>query len=376
MLPRRQNWRANNLRRGVCALSMKLSTIADMGDIKLGNGAETRADHPLQMSGRGVIYSLSFDLGPGWNPVKVANRLLRKNMATVAGSPSRDGLSVGRQVTEADRFARKAQDTSDFFQLLGSHDAKISQLWQASPMQTLSIFWKFRSTLLRSISKRILFGQNPRNQQFEIEDIDPVVGLQIAPVFGRLKEVVDQLRIQFMHQLAMGAFRLRVEQRVFFPRYYLKVEPYIRLEMKHAYFTDSDFTDEPLEVSLMLHRSGVCILTFASPITEHLSVRSMHDLIYSEGRQLDEARICFPILHPRRRRFISYEGNNYVRSGEESDVSIGFQSPQRTMKVSRCRTSCRCIVSRCRRWLGGSARRNGVYIRRCSRECQSVAAME
>lgn len=275
----------------------------------------SQAAHPLRISGRGAIYSLSFDLGPGWNPVKVANRLLKANMATVGGSPSRDELSVGRRVAKTDRFARKSQRTSDFFEAATSPGWSFKQLWRTDRRRTLWLLRVLKGTIFAIVAHRIFFGQTPRKSKRAIEAVEQAAETENEST-NSLKTVIDEMRDGFMHQLAIGAFRLRMEQKVFFPRYYLKMEPYIRLEMNHVYFTDGDFETEPIETSLMLHRSGICILTFATPIRKQLDTDVMHSVIHAGSRELREAKISLPIMRPKRKGYIFLSDYNYAAEPE------------------------------------------------------------
>lgn len=281
-------------------------------------GESSEAAHPLRMSGRGAIYSLSFDLGPGWDPVKVANRMLRANMATVGSSPSRDDLSVGRRVADTDRFARKCQRTSDFFEVALSPGWTFGQLWRTDRRRTLWLLWVLRHAIFRSVRRVILRKPVQHDDNSGTETVEQAADTQSEST-NSLKTIVDEMREGFMHQLAIGAFRSRMEQKLFFPRYYLKVEPYIRLEMNHGYFTDADYENEPIETSLMLHRSGICIMTFATPVRHQLDPNVMQDVIHAESRRLRDAKISLPIVRPRRRSIFfphyNYDEGDEVREG-------------------------------------------------------------
>jgi hypothetical protein len=75
-----------------------------------GNAVSTPPPaHPLRMSGRGAFYSFSFDLGPDIDFVKLSNKLLKKNMATVAASPSRKGHRIGTRLVDTQRHQRDAE---------------------------------------------------------------------------------------------------------------------------------------------------------------------------------------------------------------------------------------------------------------------------
>src|SRR4051794_1710112 len=99
------------------------------------------------MSGRGAIYSFSFDLGPGLDLVKLANKLLKSDMATVAGSPSRDGLRVGSRMRETARDQGHAARYQQWLEIFHSETIQWWRLFRVEPKITLRILWIARRFL-------------------------------------------------------------------------------------------------------------------------------------------------------------------------------------------------------------------------------------
>jgi hypothetical protein len=260
-----------------------------------GTLSNATADHPLRMSGRSAFYSFSFDLGADLDFIGLANRLLRSDMATVAGSPSRDGLRVGRRVAKTDRFHRRAQKSADFFNTVYSGDFSIRRLWQADRITTLKTAWKLKHVIFPVIAWRILFGEShaikTQTESQQHEGNSPSEKSRET-----LNTAVAGIRDTFMDQLILGGMRLRLEQQVYFPRYYAQIEPFIRLEMNRSYFTGGPFENEPIETSLMIHRSGICILTFATPVADELDVDTAHRTLLSSEREFDQVKLAVPIF--------------------------------------------------------------------------------
>lgn len=102
-----------------------------------------------------------------------------------------------------------------------------------------------------------------------------------------------------MDQIIMGGVRVRLEQEIYFPHFFLGVESFLRLELNHSFFTDEDFETEPIETSLMIHRSGVCILTFATPIARNIDIEAAHNISLSNTRHFREVKFSEPILYKR-----------------------------------------------------------------------------
>lgn len=252
------------------------------------------------MSGRAAFYSFSFDLGPTLDLIGLANRLLKNDMATVAGSPSRDDLRVGRRVAHTHLFHRKAEKTAKFFGTLYSGDFTLKDLWRLDRVRSLQVLWAIRGPVIRAVTHRILFGQ-ARRTQIDGSGAASDSSEDVRESQQILSTAVTGIRDVFMDQLMLGAMRLRVEQQIYFPRYYLRIEPFIRLEMNRAYFTDDSFELEPMEISLMIHRSGICILTFATPIPKQLDAPTAHKIVLSSTRTFGEAKISMPLISARGR---------------------------------------------------------------------------
>lgn len=251
--------------------------------------------HPLRMSGRGAFYSFSFDLGPDLDIVKVANRLLKSDMATVGGSLSREGFRVGKRVTKAYKTHRKYERWTEFVAAAYGDNPTPLNLWKIDKWNTFTlVLWPGRRLILRRLIMRILFGiryssANLRAKSSPIPD-------DLKASLDEIQAALEQMESQFTDQIIMGGVRVRLEQELYFPHFFLGVESFLRLELNHAYFTDGDYETEPIETSLMIHRSGVCILTFATPIAKSVDIKTAHSVSLADSRYFREVKFSEPIL--------------------------------------------------------------------------------
>ena len=256
------------------------------------------------MSGRGAFYSFSFDLGPDLDLVTFANKLLKKNMASVAGSPSRDGLRVSNRLVETDRHHRESEKFGQWLDVMYSYEYDWNRLFRLNWKLTLRILWMARKIVVpaygRALLHRIFWGQGPRRSPHHPSETNRQIPEGMPEGIRESREMVGTA-VQGMadilwDQHALGAMRLRLEQQMYFPRYYLRAEPFIRLEMNRAYFTDSSHKTEPIHISLMIHRSGICILTLATPIAKEFGVDDGYGYLQSRTRALDEVEVSVPIV--------------------------------------------------------------------------------
>lgn len=267
------------------------------------------------MSGRGAIYSFSFDLGPGLDLVKLANKLLKTDMATVAGSPSRDGLRVGSRMRETARHQEHAARYQQWLKIFHTENIQWWRLFRLEPKLTLRILWIARLHLLQFFAHRATFGLAYRtslqssSRRAESREADPTNEENSRQTEKMVREASEKLLESISRRHASGALRLRLQQQMYFPRYYLHNEPFIRLEMNRSYYTDSVHEHEPIEISLMIHRSGICILTFATPIAREFGVEQGYRYLQAGKRVLNAVEVSVPILGTRPR----FMDENYYR---------------------------------------------------------------
>jgi hypothetical protein len=290
--------------------------------------------HPLRMSGRGALYSFSFDLGPGLDLVKTANRLLKDDLATVAGSPSREGLRIGSRIRESARFQAHAARFNEWLTVFHSDVPQWGKLFRISPKMTLRIAWIARRMLWRFLAHWATFGLAYRTKlesavqraDTKEEEDSPDAGWR--KIQKTVQESSDKLGESISHRHATGALRLRLQQQMYFPRYYLNNEAFIRLEMNRSYYTDKDHRHEPIEISLMIHRSGICILTMATPIAKEFGLDKGYTYLQAGKRILDEVEVSVPILGARP-RFMDENYHRWRMTLNEFDHLewVGFKTP-------------------------------------------------
>ena len=285
----------------------------------------------------GPYYSFSFDLGPGVDLISLANTLLKHDMATVAGSPSRQGLRIGRRLRTSAAHQEEAQRLADFLDIFDSGKFEWRKMFRLNWKMTSRIVWLGRKIITRYLLHRLLFGQSPKkaSKQPSTQSTQPSPQEpnddqpdSLTKSRDMVKEAAAQLDEVVADQHVSGALRLRMQQKMYFPRYYLTNEPFIRLEMNRTHYTDQTYRDEPIEVSLMIHRSGVCIFTFATPIARVHGVDEAYSYLQAGKRLFDEITISVPILGTRPRRMSEYYyrwGIRLIRS--ENLDWVRFRTP-------------------------------------------------
>jgi hypothetical protein len=295
-----------------------LPTIRRMGD-HAGDQSQP-ADHPLRMSGRGAFYSFSFDLGPEIDLIATANRLLKRDIATIAGSPSREGLRVGKRIRLVGRHQREAVRFNEFLEIFHSGNIRWWRMFQLNPKMTLRMLWTVRRYYARYFGYWVFNGIPPVADEAEDshEGRTDVAEDSWDETRRMVEEASRGLTRSLNRRHVDGALRLRLQQQMYFPRYYRKSEPFIRLELNQALYSDQRYTDEPIAISLMIHRSGVCMLTFAMPIADCIGVDEAYEYLQAGKHRLSTVKISVPILG-NRPRFMDDLYHNWGMAISHSD---------------------------------------------------------
>jgi hypothetical protein len=122
--------------------------------------------------------------------------------------------------------------------------ANYGELTEASVGVTLAL----RHTLLSIVVFAIFARPTRLESDSETETIEQIADTPRGKGSTDLRQAVDGLRDGFMHQLGIGASRLRIEQKTILSSYCLKAETYIELELNRAYFTDVEFGECTIEL--------------------------------------------------------------------------------------------------------------------------------
>lgn len=301
------------------AVSAEMPTISGM----CGNdeaAPQSKADHPLRMSGRGVFYSFSFDLGPGLDIVEFADKMLRRNMAAVAGSPSRDDLRIPRRGVELDRRQKESFALVEFLKVLYSSEFSWRKLFKYNRRLALRILWGARFVMMRYFLAYAIYGQRVKTVRRANDQNVADVPRWSTEAQDQIGEVVEGYTNMLLDDHLLGAIRLRLEQEFYLPGYFEPSQPFIRIEMNRAYYWDKSHDDEPIEISLMAHRSGICMLTFAMPVAKEFGVREANDYLLAGSRPLDGIEISLPIFGKPKRPVSLNEYGLYMWQQSHSEM--------------------------------------------------------
>ncbi|WP_368679982.1 hypothetical protein R1X32_01120 (plasmid) [Rhodococcus opacus] len=265
----------------------------------------SRSEHSVRVRGRAVYHSYSFDLGPGLDIFRVAHTLMVEDMGSVATSPKSNELRVSRSIVGIETALREAESMAKFMDEYYSDQPRLGVLFRQSPWLIIRFFFMYLAQVFSLAGTRSPSAEQVSKDN-ESELSDEPKRMVVEARDGLQKALVD------FH--VWGAIRTRTEQSQYSSRYFHTV-PYLRVELNRVPYSDGLVGDEVLDVSLMLHRSGICILTLSTAVYTELDAKNIANCMVSEYRKLDRAEISEPIM----RRFASGNGR-ITRALKKADL--------------------------------------------------------
>jgi hypothetical protein len=228
--------------------------------------------HMARYTSPAVYYTYAFSLPPKTDIYKLADRLLKSDLATAA-------LPAG---AENVRFAHRFQETFQNRALAES----LGQLIDVEEGRTKFLSWVRRNPkaalfLLRRNMLRLRRGRAESTKEPDQTLLDAL---------KELTEAADDLRGRLANAGLIMGVAAGVDGALLSPRY-LNLEPFIRLELNTLYVESDSFSATELVVFLVLHRSGVALLTIVAIPGE----RSTDELLHaSAARNVVLQRTALP----------------------------------------------------------------------------------
>ncbi|WP_143536606.1 hypothetical protein [Rhodococcus sp. 05-2254-6] len=243
---------------------------------KIGALLKLKKDHELSVQGRAVYYTYSFDLGQQLDVAKLADKLLRYNLASTANTPDSEDVRVSKYIVDVEQTLRSVVEFNKFNEALASRDTTWRSLAKISIRLTLTfMFWKIMGHLRSTDSPK----PSQQNLTSTIQSLD---------------STERTLRKTLVDRHTWGSLRTLIERQQYDPRYY-DWTPFIRVEMLPIPFTNSTVGTDVIQVSLKVHRSGVCMLTLASAVQATLDKTGMNDCMISERHELITIDVPEPV---------------------------------------------------------------------------------
>jgi hypothetical protein len=243
----------------------------------------------------GIFYNRVFDLGDFINPTEVARKLLDEDFALAAPNYLTDEIEVATRFKRLARLQSRFRDLVEFHRNLESDGMLGAAKWTLRhPVRSWGMWWSVISAYRSSPSgdKQSAVGIND-NEQSDITARNPEEMLEDTTDF------IDEAMVQ----VGLTESLLRyVDRKLFNPQYLAEV-PFTRISLQPF---DVTLAGEKVgvDVGLMVHRTGVAILTFYFMFEGRKSARQLLDLeLIGSKPEITELTVARAIMEPHARSY-------------------------------------------------------------------------
>lgn len=269
-------------------------------------------DHLAHFPSGAISYTYTFDVGTAVSHRDLANRLLKNEIAEAGLAAGTTDIPLGRQF-EGLKKVRDLADTYDTLRKLRDGEIALNELPFLERQRIRAIVGKAR--LANAIKKP---GEN-------VEQDDGEPDARVKEARRLIEDHVKDLR-------AFSIARAAVDGDLYRSSYLAEV-PYFRMSL--ASFYAKQFSpplseanvEEPIEVELLIHRSGVALLTFHFMYPAGLTADDLSLIGRSNRVHFSEARVPVPTV----RAFCEYQGESFEQFKDKITHEAG--SPDRVHTV-------------------------------------------
>jgi hypothetical protein len=217
-----------------------------------------------------ILYNFVFDIGGYLNPTEAARKILKQDFSLAAANYATGDTEMALHFKSALKLRQQAQQVADLSVILQKQKRKETLNWLLRHPR-----W-FIHVLLVFFNKR-------NGNKGSIRDTDAV---KLYETSQESIKTIDQAIASF--QVFAGLHRY-CEESLFTP-FYLREVPFVRLELQPCSATIAA-QNRDIDVWLLIHRTGVAILTFSIRFDGSFSVDDLNRLQAAENILITESKI-------------------------------------------------------------------------------------
>lgn len=233
-----------------------------------------------------IFYNFVFDLGDFVNPTEAARRLLDTEFALSAANYLTDDIEVATRFKELARLRSGAQDLSEIYRHLETMGLR-GMVWWA-------LRHPIRSWQLWRMVRRARSSMNEE----QLNESDETEERNIHRMMEGTVEFIDEAmaRIQLFE-----ALQRHIDRSLFTPQY-LREIPFARIGLQPFYATVAGERID-VDVGVLIHRTGVAILTFYVMFERRKSADELIDLQLATQLPIESSEVVRAIVEPQARAF-------------------------------------------------------------------------
>lgn len=263
-----------------------------------------------------VFYNRVFDLGGYINPTQGARKLLHEDFALAAPNYLTNEIEIATRFQEIVRLRANAQDLIAFHQRLEADGVRGVMKWSLrEPFRVWRLVWQHIRAYRSSPSEEQLSDENTEDAQRN--------GARSESIQDTLEDTMNFVNDSMSRLGLMESLLRHVDRKLFNPQYLAEV-PFTRISLQSF---DATLLGEGIgvDVSLLIHRTGVGILTFYATFHGMKSAKQLLEIeLIGSKPEISKLRIARSIVEPQWR---SYGGSTSQldQSRFEREFSSGIE---------------------------------------------------
>jgi hypothetical protein len=215
---------------------------------------------PLTFHDNLIFYNYVFDLSKNVVPIEIARQILKTNYAIALSNYASDSVELSDVFRSSLSLREQAFHIAELSESLEQKGLRGAAAWMIRHPKVT-----FRALLMLRRARK---EENSNNQsEIKEEESDQATADALKAVISELDDEMVQT------QILCSLHKFSDEQ--LFSEIYLDDMPFVRLELQ-AVTATFDERERSIDVGLLIHRTGVAILTFYVMLPEH---RAVDDLI-------------------------------------------------------------------------------------------------
>lgn len=227
--------------------------------------------HHATFSASTAYYTYCFSLPSTTTPFHLSNELLKRGLATAAVTAASDEIRVADRYMKLYRTKLNAQAVADLKKVKAG-SLTVASWARAHPKFALRLIWTLGKKRLWPRKTTTATSGTPEGE---------------ADIYENMSETVNFIeRAMADARIFLGAYH-NIEREFYAPSY-MELDPFIRLQLRGFRVTSEYFEDEEVLAFLMLHKSGVALLTFASAPNDKVSVDDVIKISRGDSRSIGE----------------------------------------------------------------------------------------
>lgn len=254
--------------------------------------SSTRKNHEPQFGKKpifkdvGIFYNFVFDLGETVNPTEASRKLLDEDFALSAPNYLTDDIEVATRFKELFKLRQQAEQLSELSLCLKNCGAKGFTKWAFKhPKQSLTLLSVFRK------------AQNGKKIEKKQETNDKEINDSLKRDAYSIAQDTINYTDEAMSRIGLLEALQKYSDRTLFSPTYLREIPFVRVGLQ-PFYACIDGENLSIDVGLLIHRTGVAVLTFYALYSKEKTTEELIELSKANNAKITSSKVVRSIVEP------------------------------------------------------------------------------